>query len=313
MTIRPDPTFYASPKLAMQAPRENFAYTLLLSPDFSQPDALAVIDVTPGSPKFSQVVHLVPMPNKGDEFHHFGWNACSSALSPLSGHAFLERRFLIIPGIRSSRIYSWIRSRTRLRQRSTRSSSPRKSCRKRAIHARTPCIAGQRAFTSARSAEPARTAPRALPAFSSWTAKRSKCAAAGKSTAAARTCITISGGTCRATTWSRASGRIHRSSRTAWLPKTCCRTSMATACISGTCGRAATSRRSTSAHSIRWRSKCALLTTPCVNTGSSASLSIPRTSKPRSGPGGVKTAGSMSKRPRRFRPNLPRPSNCRRY
>ena len=23
------------------------------------------------------------MPNKGDEFHHFGWNACSSALSPL--------------------------------------------------------------------------------------------------------------------------------------------------------------------------------------------------------------------------------------
>ena len=45
------------------------------------------------------------MPNKGDEFHHFGWNACSSALSPLTGHAFLERRYLIIPGIRSSRIY----------------------------------------------------------------------------------------------------------------------------------------------------------------------------------------------------------------
>ena len=45
------------------------------------------------------------MPNKGDEFHHFGWNACSSALSPLTGHAFLERRYLIIPGLRSSRIY----------------------------------------------------------------------------------------------------------------------------------------------------------------------------------------------------------------
>jgi hypothetical protein len=28
----------------MEAPPENFAYTLLLSPDFSQPDALAVID-----------------------------------------------------------------------------------------------------------------------------------------------------------------------------------------------------------------------------------------------------------------------------
>ena len=105
MTIRPDPTFHASPKLAMEAPAESFAYTLLLSPDFSKPDALAVIDVKPGSSTYSQIVHTVTMPNKGDEFHHFGWNACSSALSPLAGHAFLERRYLIIPGIRSSRIY----------------------------------------------------------------------------------------------------------------------------------------------------------------------------------------------------------------
>jgi hypothetical protein len=82
MTIRPDPTFHASPKLAMEAPPENFAYTLLLSPDFSKPDALAVIDVKPGSPTYSKIVHTVTMPNKGDEFHHFGWNACSSALAP---------------------------------------------------------------------------------------------------------------------------------------------------------------------------------------------------------------------------------------
>ena len=105
MTIRPDPTFHASPKLAMEAPPENFAYTLLLSPDFSKPDALAVIDVKPGSRTYGKIVHTVTMPNKGDEFHHFGWNACSSALSPLTGHAFLERRYLIIPGMRSSRIY----------------------------------------------------------------------------------------------------------------------------------------------------------------------------------------------------------------
>ena len=105
MNIRPDPTFHASPKLAMEAPVETFAYTVLLSPDFSKPDALAVIDVKPGSPTYSQIVHTVTMPNKGDEFHHFGWNACSSSLSPLSGHAFLERRYLIVPGLRSSRIY----------------------------------------------------------------------------------------------------------------------------------------------------------------------------------------------------------------
>ena len=105
MTMRPDPTFYPSPKLAMEAPAENFAYTALLSPDFSKPDALAVIDVKPGSPTYSKIVHTVTMPYKGDEFHHFGWNACSSSLSPLTGHAFQERRYLIIPGIRSSRIY----------------------------------------------------------------------------------------------------------------------------------------------------------------------------------------------------------------
>jgi methanethiol oxidase len=28
MTMRPDPTFHASPKLAMDAPAEDFAYTL---------------------------------------------------------------------------------------------------------------------------------------------------------------------------------------------------------------------------------------------------------------------------------------------
>ena len=33
MTMRPDPTFHASPKLAMEAPPEDFAYTLLLSPE----------------------------------------------------------------------------------------------------------------------------------------------------------------------------------------------------------------------------------------------------------------------------------------
>jgi selenium-binding protein 1 len=43
-TLRPDPTFYPSPKLAMEAPVENYAYVLMLSPDGSQPDALGVVD-----------------------------------------------------------------------------------------------------------------------------------------------------------------------------------------------------------------------------------------------------------------------------
>lgn len=104
-TLRPDPTFHASPRLAMEAEREHIAYTVLLSPDGSRPDALAVVDVDPASTTFGTVLHRLDMPYRGDEFHHFGWNACSSALSPMSGHTFLRRRYLILPGIRSSRIY----------------------------------------------------------------------------------------------------------------------------------------------------------------------------------------------------------------
>ncbi len=39
MPAHPDPTFHASAKLAMQAPPEKLAYTVMLSPDFSRPAA----------------------------------------------------------------------------------------------------------------------------------------------------------------------------------------------------------------------------------------------------------------------------------
>ena len=45
------------------------------------------------------------MPKAGDELHHFGWNACSSALCPYSPHPHVERRYLVVPGLRSSRIH----------------------------------------------------------------------------------------------------------------------------------------------------------------------------------------------------------------
>jgi methanethiol oxidase len=34
-----------------------------------------------------------------------GWNACNAALCPYAPHLHIERRYLIVPGIRSSRIY----------------------------------------------------------------------------------------------------------------------------------------------------------------------------------------------------------------
>ena len=102
----PDPTFYPSARMAMQAPAERLAYLVTLNPALAgKPDALCVVDVDPGSPSYSQVVGRVEMPNAGDELHHFGWNACSSALCPYAPHPHVERRYLLVPGLRSSRLH----------------------------------------------------------------------------------------------------------------------------------------------------------------------------------------------------------------
>ncbi|HTJ27496.1 MAG TPA: selenium-binding family protein [Candidatus Limnocylindria bacterium] len=105
MLLKPDPTFYPSAKLAMRAPRETLAYVALLSADGTGNDALAVVDVDEGSPAFGSAVGRVTMPNPGDELHHFGWNACSAALCPYAPHPHVERRYLLVPGLRSSRIH----------------------------------------------------------------------------------------------------------------------------------------------------------------------------------------------------------------
>ncbi len=103
---RPDPTFYPSPKLAAQAPPEKLAYVALLNPlQNGVPDAIGVIDLDPASSSYASLVGQVNMPNARDELHHFGWNACSACLCPYAPHPHTERRYLVVPGIRSSRIH----------------------------------------------------------------------------------------------------------------------------------------------------------------------------------------------------------------
>jgi selenium-binding protein 1 len=104
--FRPDQTFYPSPQMACKAPAERIGYVATLNYDRKdQPDALAVVDLDPDSARYGQIIHRLEMPYVGDELHHFGWNACSSALCPYAPHPHLERRYLIVPGLRSSRIY----------------------------------------------------------------------------------------------------------------------------------------------------------------------------------------------------------------
>src|SRR3954452_9673839 len=109
MPLKPDPTFYPSPRSAIEAPREELAYIVTLNeagtgataPDATgeaKPDALVVVDLSTG-----EKVGRLDMPNVGDELHHFGWNAWSSALSPWAPRPHVERRYPLVPGLKSSR------------------------------------------------------------------------------------------------------------------------------------------------------------------------------------------------------------------
>jgi len=104
---KPDQTFYPSPKMAMNAPREKLGYVVSFNPSAQngKHDALCVIDLDPASKTYSRVVGRAEVTGVGDELHHFGWNACSAALCPYAPHPHVERRYLIVPGLRSSRMY----------------------------------------------------------------------------------------------------------------------------------------------------------------------------------------------------------------
>jgi methanethiol oxidase len=103
-----DPTFYRSAAEAIAAPSEQLAYVVAFDRAADLPDALAVVDVDERSDDYGTVVGWADLPTTGDELHHFGWNACSSALMH-EGHDMgedgLQRRFLLLPGLRSSRIH----------------------------------------------------------------------------------------------------------------------------------------------------------------------------------------------------------------
>lgn len=95
---------YATPQAAIEASdAEEVAYvmSLYVGTDVDAPDFLSVVDLDPDSNTYTEIIDRVEMPNRGDELHHFGWNACSSSCH-IGG---LERQHLIVPGQRSSRIH----------------------------------------------------------------------------------------------------------------------------------------------------------------------------------------------------------------
>ena len=166
-------SFYDSPAAAMRAPAEEFLYVACLhkGTGVEKPDFLAVVDAEEG-----RIVHETPMPNIGDELHHFGWNRCSSACHGP------DRSHLIVPGFRSSRIHIVER------RRQSAGAADREGDRARGARRAGPATRGRTRSTacpattssSACSATPKATAPAASP---SSTRRPSRSRAAGRTAA----------------------------------------------------------------------------------------------------------------------------------
>ena len=154
---RPDPTFYPSPRSAMNAPAEKLAYVVRVNPTGDErPDAIVVVDVDPDLLQLTaRRIGEVEMTNAGDELHHFGWNACSSMLCPNAAHPHVERRYLIVPALGSSRIYIIDTKPDPTQPAHRQDDRGRRSWPTRpAMPRATPSTAGRTASTSARSGAP---------------------------------------------------------------------------------------------------------------------------------------------------------------
>jgi len=98
--------FHAPTPPAIDAASEELAYVALQSAGGDdRPDALGVVDTNPASSTYGQLVGRVEFPTGGNELHHVGWNACGSRHCSCAPNARGERRYLIVPGVQSSRIH----------------------------------------------------------------------------------------------------------------------------------------------------------------------------------------------------------------
>ena len=81
--LTPDPSFYPSPEMAMAAEPESLAYVAMLNPNPQQPDALAVVDLAPGSSSYGQMVSQVDMPALNTPFYDWAKNVMARRSRPV--------------------------------------------------------------------------------------------------------------------------------------------------------------------------------------------------------------------------------------
>ena len=119
-----------------------------------------MVDVEPASSSaYGQLVGQLDMPNAGDELHHFGWNACSACLCPYAPHPHIERRYLVVPGINSSRIHIIDTKPDPKKPQIVKVIEPETLAARTGYARPTPSTAVPKEFTSARWAPPTATDP----------------------------------------------------------------------------------------------------------------------------------------------------------
>ena len=219
-TWQPDPSFYPFPAQAAKAPAETSPMSRRSIPTRKTGDAIAVVDVDPTSASpMRKIVGRSTMPNAGDELHHFGWNACSSCLCPNAPHPHVERRYLVVPGLRSSRIYIIDTKPDPREPQDRQGDRARGDRREDRLHA--PAHGPLRSRAASMSPLSAMRRARRRAASSSWTTRASRCSAAGRSTAGRSSSPTMPGGISATTPWSPANGARPTRSRTASSPRCC--------------------------------------------------------------------------------------------
>lgn len=95
---------YCNPTEACRGPREKLLYITCLPAAGNPnriPDYVATVDVDPQSDTYCQIIRRAYALRPDQEFHHSGWNTCSSCLHP-EGR---QRDKLIVPCLHSNCVY----------------------------------------------------------------------------------------------------------------------------------------------------------------------------------------------------------------
>lgn len=87
-----------------KGPREKLLYVVTVQPNLEEKngDYLSTVDVDPESETFCQVIHRSYAGRKGQEFHHIGWNTCSSC--HFCSAASPKRDKLVLPCLNSDAV-----------------------------------------------------------------------------------------------------------------------------------------------------------------------------------------------------------------